>query len=50
MGRYLEGKWKIDDTLGHKMPFHVFFVPNVIIRELLCKIPFEYKTKSESYI
>lgn len=19
MGRYLEGKWKIDDTLGHKM-------------------------------
>ena len=31
MGRYLEGKWKIDDTLGHKMCFHVFSVPNVII-------------------
>ena len=31
MGRYLVGKWKIDDTLGHKMCFHVFSVPNVII-------------------
>ena len=34
MGRYLVGKWKIDDTLGHKMCFHVFSVPNVIIRAL----------------